>query len=239
MATAVLPIKDLVSAKTRLSGLLTPAERRDLAQAMAEDVLACLAAHPGIDRVFIVSDDPAAPHLAAVYGVDFIDEKTLDCHGLNAVIAATVTQLPPPADSLVMVLHGDLPALTEEDLTAALEAAKSHGLVLGSDRAGTGTNMLLFPFNAVPAFRFGANSCTHHRAWADASGVLCKNLQTSGFGFDVDMPEDLVALIERAAANGIGERTLKVLDTGLAARLTPVLESLAGDHERRKMGDSV
>ena len=40
MAQALLPLKDLVQAKTRLGGLLRPSERRALAQAMAEDVLA-------------------------------------------------------------------------------------------------------------------------------------------------------------------------------------------------------
>ena len=42
MAQALVPLKDLVQAKSRLSGLLRPSERRALAQAMAEDVLAVL-----------------------------------------------------------------------------------------------------------------------------------------------------------------------------------------------------
>ena len=40
MAQALVPLKDLVAAKSRLSGVLSPAERRSLAQAMVEDVLA-------------------------------------------------------------------------------------------------------------------------------------------------------------------------------------------------------
>ena len=36
---ALVPLKDLVEAKSRLSGLLRPTERRSLAQAMVEDVL--------------------------------------------------------------------------------------------------------------------------------------------------------------------------------------------------------
>ncbi len=41
---ALLPLKDLVQAKTRLGGVLASHERRALAQAMAEDVLAALTA---------------------------------------------------------------------------------------------------------------------------------------------------------------------------------------------------
>lgn len=40
MINAVLPVKDLVLAKSRLSGVLAPHERRSLNQAMLEDALA-------------------------------------------------------------------------------------------------------------------------------------------------------------------------------------------------------
>jgi len=240
MATALLPIKDLVAAKTRLSGLLTPSERRQLAQAMAEDVLSCLQAHPAIEQITLVSDDSSAPHLARGYGADCLDEQTLGCHGLNPVIAAALSRLEKPSDGRVMVLHGDLPALTQEDISAALDAMSTHGMVIGCDRAGTGTNMLLFAVERPPAFCFGVNSCTRHTAWAAESGILCKNLQTSGFGFDVDLPEDMLLLLEHAAAGMLGECTSRVLGGGLAARLAPALASLSSgeaDSNALRTGD--
>ena len=70
MAHALVPLKDLVTAKTRLSGLLRPAERRALAQAMVEDVLTTLVEHRQIERVTLVSDDPGAGLLACKYDID-------------------------------------------------------------------------------------------------------------------------------------------------------------------------
>ena len=101
MAQALIPLKDLVAAKTRLSGLLTSSERRSLAQAMVEDVLACLQAHPGIEGVTVVSDDPSAPHLAAGHGASYLDERSLDCQGLNPVLTAALECIPTAADGLL------------------------------------------------------------------------------------------------------------------------------------------
>ena len=229
MAQALLPLKDLVAAKTRLSGLLTPSERRALAQAMVEDVLACLDGHPGIDGITLVSDDPSAPHLAAGHRAEYLDERRLGCEGLNGVLAASLEYLPPAPDGVVVVLHGDLPALAAQDLDRALALAVDADLVIGSDQAGTGTNLLVFRHERPPSFRFGANSCTRHQAWARTSGALCKNLQTFGIGLDIDVPEDLADLLHASARGLIGTQTNRLLDTGLGARLGPVLASIESD----------
>ena len=52
---SVLPLKDFVSAKQRLSGVLSAAERHRLFHAMVEDVLSVLTQAPSIDGTVIVS----------------------------------------------------------------------------------------------------------------------------------------------------------------------------------------
>lgn len=240
MAQALLPLKDLVSAKTRLSGLLSPSERRALAQAMVEDVLSCLERHPGIEGVTVVSDDPSAPHIAASHRAHYLDEQGLGCSGLNAVLTASLEHLPAADDGVVVVLHGDLPALGARDLDEALALAADADLVIGSDRSGTGTNLLVFRRRRPPTFRFGVNSCTRHQGWARASGALCKNLQTFGIGLDIDVPEDLAVLLDAAASGRVGTRTSHLLDAGLGARLAPVLATIERDGaERPATGDPV
>ena len=64
----VIPIKDLVNAKTRLSPALTSEERRNLFQAMAEDVLAAAAAATKLDGILVLTNDPDATKLAKRYG---------------------------------------------------------------------------------------------------------------------------------------------------------------------------
>ena len=62
---ALVPVKDLGLAKTRLAAVLTAEERRDLARAMLEDVLAALLASPVVVAITLLSDDPVADILAA------------------------------------------------------------------------------------------------------------------------------------------------------------------------------
>ena len=93
MTHALIPLKRLTEAKTRLAGLLQSSDRQALALAMVEDVLAVLSAHNDIDSITVVSDDPVAPLLANRYGARCWQERDLGCTGLNAVIAAASQRL--------------------------------------------------------------------------------------------------------------------------------------------------
>jgi len=81
MVWAILPLKDFVDAKQRLSGVLTDHERRHLFHAMVEDVLDVLAGHPALEQTVIVSDDPGAESLAERYGVMVWSEMSLGLTG--------------------------------------------------------------------------------------------------------------------------------------------------------------
>ena len=134
MSRVILPLKDLVEAKSRLSGLLRPAERRSLAQAMVEDVLSTLVGHPQINAVTLVSDDPASALLASNYGIEHMPEAALGCRGLNPVIAKASQLLSQRSEQPIIVLHGDLPCLNSDDISAALNALEqNNGLVIGCD----------------------------------------------------------------------------------------------------------
>ena len=93
MAQALVPLKDLVLAKSRLAGVLTRVERRLLAQAMAEDVLAVLSCHKNITRITLVYDDPGASMLVQKYGADCWTESSLGCRGLNPIIQCASERL--------------------------------------------------------------------------------------------------------------------------------------------------
>ncbi len=196
MARAILPLKDLVEAKSRLSGLLRPAERRSLAQAMVEDVLSTLVNHPQISAVTLVSDDPSSALLANNYGIEHMPEAALGCRGLNPVITKTSRLLAERDDQSIVVLHGDLPCLNGDDISAALKVLQeNNGLVIGCDRHGVGTNLLAFNTMNLPEFAFGVGSCASHRAWAELEGVPVHILHREGIGLDIDEPQDLSILL--------------------------------------------
>lgn len=212
MAQALVPLKDLVQAKTRLAGVLRPSERRALAQAMVEDVLEVVACHPSLCRVVLLSDDPSASLLAAKYAIQCWPERELGTTeggpcGLNSLIGSASRRL---LDELeeepVLVLHGDLPLLGSADITAVLDYQReSQGLVIGCDRLGSGTNLLAFDANSTPRFCFGRGSCERHRQAAVDASIPVGVIRRPGIALDIDEPDDLAALlavIERASCTG-------------------------------------
>ena len=238
MAQALVPLKDLVQAKSRLAGLLRPSERRALAQAMVEDVLAVLSRHKELSRVTLVSDDPGAGLLAARYDIDYWDERSLGCSsGLNPVVGAASARLLGDDDEPLLVLHGDLPLLTAADISAVLRCQRQlAGLVIACDLAGTGTNLLAFTPGCVPQFCFGVNSCARHLASARNTGVPAQVLQRSGIALDVDEPRDMKLLMAALEGETSGETFDLLHGSGLGARLELALATL---DDNRNMGKGV
>ncbi len=232
MAKALLPLKDLVQAKSRLAGLLTPSERRALAQAMVEDVLSVLAVHPRISEVTLVSDDPAAGLLASQYGICHWPESGLGCRGLNAVLAAASARLLADSGEALLVLHADLPLLSTEEVSAVLDRqCELGGLVVGCDRDGAGTNLLAFDPAGVPAFCFGQDSCRKHVMAAREAGLNTAVMRLPGVALDIDRPRDLAALLAAAelprTGRPVASHTLALLrGPALNNRMNLALSSL-------------
>ena len=237
MAQALVPLKDLVQAKTRLAGLLRPSERRALAQAMVEDVLAVSSRHPQISRVTLVSDDPCAGLLASKYRIDCWPETDLDCHGLNAVVQRASERLITEVDEPLLVLHGDLPLLTAADISAVLDCQQRlGGLVIACDQQGSGTNVLAFDRASVPVFCFGVDSCARHLAAARSAGVAAQVLQRWGTATDVDEARDLAVLMAALDGDSVGETAGLLRDTRLGARIQLALATLCIEHEQTNKG---
>lgn len=232
MAQALVPLKDLAEAKTRLAGLLRPSERRALAQAMVEDVLAVLSAHPQISRVTLLSDDPCASLLAARYDIDWWPEESLGCRGLNAVVAAASERLLAESAEPLLVLHGDLPLLAQADISAVLAARQDlQGLVIACDLQGTGTNLLAFDSSCFPEFCFGADSCARHLAAAGRAGIPARVLQRSGTAIDVDEARDVATLIAALPADGRSQTARLLCGSGLGSRIDLTLASILEQRE--------
>ena len=223
MVWVLLPVKDLVRAKSRLSGILAPHERRGLAQAMAEDVLAVVTRAEGVEGVLLVSDDPAAGLLAHKYAVDVLSEADLGCTGLNPVIEAATDYLKSRAAEHVMVMHADLPLVQPGDIQSLLAAYadESVGAVIVPDLDGTGTNVMMFAAAQSPAFQYGPGSCQRHQQEFAAMGSSCHLLHNARLGLDVDEPGDLLHLFHSLQSGERGGHSADVLlDAGVAQRLS-------------------
>ncbi len=210
---AILPVKNITAAKSRLADVLNPEERRELVLAMLKDVLSVLVAHTGIEGVTLVSDDDGARHLGETFGVEVIDEATLGCRGLNSVLEATVDLKVAQGIERLLLLHGDLPLLHRRDLDAVLAAlATSDAVVIGCDEAGSGTNLLAFSRFARPALAFGAGSCASHQVAAQAASAGYRVLRRSGIGLDIDEAGDLKRLLAQLPADEVAVHTSRWLE---------------------------
>ncbi|MBT4523097.1 MAG: 2-phospho-L-lactate guanylyltransferase [Halieaceae bacterium] len=237
MAQALVPLKDLVAAKSRLSGVLNPSERRALAQAMVEDVLAVLSEHPQVDGVTLVSDDPGAELLAAKYNVDCWDDRSLGCSGLSAVIARSCDMLLQNTEAPLLVLHGDLPLLGRDDISAMLACVKQNGgLVIGCDGVGQGSNFMAFDAAGVPDFSYGRGSCYRHLQSVRRRGQSARVIRRRGIALDVDSPQDLALLLTQLEAGAKSQTADLLVDTELGRRIGRLLESLQPQPQNLNIG---
>lgn len=228
MIWAILPIKDFVQAKTRLSGVLAPHERRTLMQAMVENVLTVLCAHPKIERVVIVSDDPAAELLAGKYSIESVDERTLGSRGLNGALSAASDMLIEQGAENLLLMHGDIPLLASEDITALVDAYRAEGvdIAIAPDDLGTGTNALLFSTRQRPVFQFGVNSCQKHLHAMSELGQVVARVDRQGLALDIDEPADLYRLVVTMESDGGGEHCRELLlESGVRQRLMTMAET--------------
>lgn len=204
---ALVPLRGLEDAKTRLGAELDPEERLELVVGMATRTLAATRDAPGIRGTVLVTADQAAANLAATFGARTLVQRL---PGLNAAVREARSVALEHGATAILVLPIDLPAISVEAIEALLADAAAalrpeRPLVLAvPDRHGTGTNALLVspPVAIEPAF--GEGSFAAHRAAAAAAGADFVE-HPGPLTLDVDTGADLlVAEVAGAASRGEG-----------------------------------
>lgn len=192
--TAVVPVKPLVLAKSRLA---LPAEHRQaLALAFALDTVAALADTAYVDGVLVVTSDEIVADRVTRLGARVTEERGT---GLGPAVreGLRVASAWHP-ESGVAVVPGDLPCLTSRDvtdvLTAALAADEGRGAFV-PDRAGTGTTLVVQASGAPALTRYGPDSALRHRAL----GLCAIDGAPAGARHDVDTLDDLRSAVTLGA----------------------------------------
>lgn len=198
--TAVVPLRDGVSGKSRLAAVLDAGSRRRLVRVLARHVVTTLLATDGIGRVVVVTADPVFTR-ETLAGLDVeVLEQPARRPGLNAalehargVLTASSQGRPPgvsgPWPVRLLVAHADLPALNREDVAALL--VENAPVVIATDRNRSGTNLLLLPFETGRfQFRFGVDSLAAHLVEAEASGLGATVVFRPGTAVDLDTADD-------------------------------------------------
>jgi 2-phospho-L-lactate guanylyltransferase len=194
---ALVPLRGLETAKTRLGGELDAEERLELVITMAGRTLAATRDATRISGTVLVTADPAAARLAGHFGAEALVQRIA---GLNAAIREARSRAVARGATAVVVLPIDLAAVSARAIDAVIEASEDaahqpadNGLVaVVPDRHGSGTNVLLATPPEVIDPAFGTDSRAAHEALAALAGATY--LEVGGpLTFDVDTADDLLA----------------------------------------------
>lgn len=216
---AVLPIKSFDQAKQRLRHDLPPHDRRALVEAMFADALVALGRVTSLERIVVVSGDRVAQRIAGGYGVAVVED---DERGHNAAAASGIRTLLDDHFERALLVPGDCPLLSPEDLNALLNhPAGERSALIVPDRHGTGTNALLLTPPDVLSPSFGPDSRRRHEADASAAGIEAEVVELDSLALDIDTPDDLEALRQTLAnRRGGAAHTRGMLSQLLRAQTT-------------------
>lgn len=197
---AIVPVKGLESAKGRLRDILSPAERRDLTLWMLGRVLRALGESAAVGPLYVVTPDARVAAAARDLGATPVKERG---GGLNAALeGAREVALSAGAAGALFVL-GDLPLLSARDVGDLVACGEGRGAcVAAPDRHNRGTNVLLLRPPAALPLLFGTASYERHAEAARERDVRLETYRSEGTSFDVDTPDDLRTLRERAGLAG-------------------------------------
>lgn len=192
---AIVPVKPLRRAKSRLSAVLTRDERETLSERMLISTLELLGEVKDIERMLVVSRDSKALSIARKLGARTVAEQGAPELN-NALIRATVVAQQFDVNG-VLIIPADLPLLKVDDVEKLISLAVDPPVVvIAPDRRGTGTNALLSSPPGLIDYDFGTDSFERHVARAKEAGVRLVVCEIPSIGLDVDLPEDLEYLRE-------------------------------------------
>ena len=201
-AVAILPIKSLEKAKTRLALEMSAELRRAPAQAMFADVLAALRRADQVSEIVVVSSDDGVRQTALDDGAEVLKDSVT---GHNDAAAVGIARAIGKGVARVLLVPGDCPLLTPSELDALIaRPCAPRSAVIVPDRHGTGTNALLLTPPSVVMPSFGPGSKERHVRLAQRQGSPPEVVAVPGLALDVDTPEDLAALRSALAGTSGG-----------------------------------
>ena len=185
---AIVPVKRLEGAKTRLAPSLGPEARTVLVLRMLDTVLDACRTADAIDAVLVVTPDPTLGRGTEV----LVDE------GVGHAAAVTRALADPRASGGALVVMADCPLATAASLDALVAAARPVALVAAEDG---GLNALALDDPRLFSPVFGVpDAAALTAARARAAGVEPALLHDPALTFDLDVPADLARVPQLRAA---------------------------------------
>lgn len=208
---AIIPVKPLNRAKSRLSSVLSPTQRAQLAETMMRRMLTVLVDTPRITGTIVISRDSKALSIARELGAKTVQENGQS--ELNPALARATEVVRAWGGHAVLILPADLPFITSEDITNIIELGEyTLTVVIATDANQDGTNALLVRPAGLMTYAYGSGSYHRHLTIAKYAGAEIKTYQSDTISLDIDTPADLVEYNRRVTAQSIQDLDVFTLD---------------------------
>jgi 2-phospho-L-lactate guanylyltransferase len=185
---ALIPVKSLSTAKSRLASSLTQLQRESLVLDMFHHVLRVLLASEIFDKVSVVSSDKQMLEKAYLWGAQAVVEEY---HGHNQALHAAALREISEGVTTLLTISADLPLLTTQEIHCFFKQSLQHDVVLAPSRDGTGTNaIMVHPPLAVP-YVFGPGSLQSYVDAATQKHLSYSKFHSIGLALDIDTIDDL------------------------------------------------
>lgn len=214
-ASAIIPVKQLDKAKTRLSSLLSNNERREFCLEMLEDVLVAVTTSKCSRWTVVASVDPMVLEVAKRFGVFSLMESRL---GLNQAVSEAIDWCVQNGAKSTLILPADIPSVRPRDLAKIFSLGKEAAMVISPSRSEDGTNaLLLTPPNILPTF-YGKHSFQRYIMEASKRAISFRTIKLPRIALDIDTVEDLAEFVKLDANETNTHKFL--MEIGIPQRLS-------------------
>jgi 2-phospho-L-lactate guanylyltransferase len=208
LAFAIVPVKRLSEAKSSLSAVLAPKQRRELVLAMLKDVLKAIGGARSITGTIVVSPDDRIIKFARKNGAEGVAEPGLE---LNEALRLGIQSAIMNGATSVLIVPSDVPFITADDIENIVAMVSARRDVVIAPSKDNGTNALLLRPPEVMSTRFGGESFPAHLSEARRAGITPRIYRSITVATDIDDPDDLAEVKKF----GRGTQTRKFLESSL------------------------
>lgn len=191
---AVIPMKNLNFAKSRLSTILTRQQRKNLIFFLLDITIKTLKESRLITEIIVVSSDKTIEKFSFENSLKFIKED-YDSGVNNAVILADRYCINNNIDANIVIPH-DLPFISAKEIDQICNISQKYPkcIILCPSKRFDGTNILFRkPPNVIKTF-YDDNSYMNHLKEAQKHNIPIESLELDNLMFDIDTREDLIEL---------------------------------------------
>ena len=191
---AIIPMKPLKAAKSRLAPKLSQGQRQALALNVMEHVVRN-ALRASLGAVWVVGGGPVVRSLVQQHGAQWHEDETSD---LNSCLAVSF-EMASRQGLAPLYLPGDLALVGWPEIQSLTRSLRpGTGLVISADERNEGTNALHIPPGSPFRPLLGPGSFRRHVDSAEALGLETAIYNSPGLAFDLDTPADLEELEKRS-----------------------------------------